>query len=176
MINTEKVGTLIAVIRKEKGITQSELGERLGVSFQAVSKWERGEALPDTALLVDLARILETTVDHILNGGEVSPSFKGKFKVSDMIEGIRCIERMGSLLGRDNLIYRHAVEGINRGMNTDVELILESDRYFEAFVAEAVIDRIRSGAFVDLTDVKNSFKHERFRDFVLEECKKRGIH
>ena len=40
-MNTEKVGTNIATLRKRKGITQNELGERIGVSFQAVSKWER---------------------------------------------------------------------------------------------------------------------------------------
>lgn len=42
-MNIEKVGEQIAVLRKAKGLTQSELGERIGVSFQAVSKWERGE-------------------------------------------------------------------------------------------------------------------------------------
>ncbi len=41
-MNTEKIGEHIASLRKEKGLTQSDLGERLGVSFQAVSKWERG--------------------------------------------------------------------------------------------------------------------------------------
>ena len=68
-MNTEKVGSQIAALRKAKGITQSELGERIGVSFQAVSKWERGETLPDVSVLPDLARVLETTVDFILMGG-----------------------------------------------------------------------------------------------------------
>ena len=55
MIDNEAVGRQIALLRTDKGLTQSELGERLGVSFQAVSKWERGETLPDTGLLPDLA-------------------------------------------------------------------------------------------------------------------------
>ena len=176
MINSEKVGEQIALLRKAKNLTQNELGERLGVSFQAISKWERGETLPDTALLVDLARVLETTVDLILTGGDGVRTFNGKFSVADMIEGIRCIERMKRFLGRDNLIYRHAVDGINRGMNTDIELIFESDRYFEAFVAEAVLAKLRDGAYVDITDVKNSFKYEHLRNIVLEEAKKCGIH
>ena len=41
-MNIKKVGEQIAALRKAKGITQNELGERIGVSFQAVSKWERG--------------------------------------------------------------------------------------------------------------------------------------
>ena len=53
-----------------KKLTQSELGERLGVSFQAVSKWERGETLPDISILPALADILETSIDYILRCGE----------------------------------------------------------------------------------------------------------
>ena len=41
-VNTEKVGLQIAALRKAKELTQAQLGERLNVSFQAVSKWERG--------------------------------------------------------------------------------------------------------------------------------------
>lgn len=41
-VNTEKVGNQIISLRKAKGLTQAQLGERLSVSFQAVSKWERG--------------------------------------------------------------------------------------------------------------------------------------
>lgn len=63
MIDTILVGKQIASLRKAKGLTQNQLGERLNISFQAVSKWERGEALPDISILVDLANILETTTD-----------------------------------------------------------------------------------------------------------------
>ena len=41
-IHADKIGTQIAMLRKNAGLTQNELGERLGVSYQAVSKWERG--------------------------------------------------------------------------------------------------------------------------------------
>ena len=65
-INPQKVGEQIARLRKAKELTQIQLGERLNISFQSVSKWERGETLPDTSILTDLADILETTVDSIL--------------------------------------------------------------------------------------------------------------
>lgn len=68
-MDMKMVGAQIARLRKEKGLTQNDLGDRLGVSFQAVSKWERGETLPDTAILLDLANALETAVDCILTGG-----------------------------------------------------------------------------------------------------------
>lgn len=69
-MNIESIGKQIALLRKAKGLTQSELGDRLGVSFQAVSKWERSETLPDVSVLLDLAKVLETSVDHIFLEGE----------------------------------------------------------------------------------------------------------
>lgn len=175
MIDINKVGLQIAALRKAKGLTQAELGERLNVSFQAVSKWERAEALPDTGLLVDLARILETSVDNILTGGEKIINFRGKITVAEMREGVACIEKCGRLLGRDNLIYRSAVDGINNSMNTDIEESFADEGVFECFVAEAIIQNLKAGSYIDLTDVKNSFKHERFRDIVLDYAEKYGV-
>ena len=72
----KKVGEQILSLRKTKGLTQQELGERLNISFQAISKWERGETLPDTALLPDLADVLETTVDNLLASGDRTTKFQ----------------------------------------------------------------------------------------------------
>ncbi len=92
-INIQNVGKQIANLRKENNLTQSELGERLGVSFQAVSKWERGETLPDTGILPDLASILRATIDNILSGGEKAISYNGKITVSEMRQGILCLKK-----------------------------------------------------------------------------------
>ncbi len=170
-----KVGNQIAELRKRKGLTQSALGERLCISFQAVSKWERGETLPDTALLPDLANILETTVDFILSGGERLVEFKGKMKLSDILNGFKCLESMGLLLGRENLLYRAAIRGINEQLNTDVEKAFTDDYVFEAFIAEAVIQNLNMGIYIDPTDVKNNLKHENFKQTILTFCKKHGI-
>ena len=174
-MDNKKIGATISLLRNAKNMTQAELGERIGVSFQAVSKWERGETLPDVSLLPALADILETTIDYILRNGEPSFSFKGKIKVSDMIEGIQHIKKVGELLGKENLIYRYAIDGINNGMNTDIEPAFWDDFIFEAFVAEAVIQNLMNGMYVDATDVMHSFKHEHFRNVVLEYMKKYSI-
>lgn len=174
-MNTEKIARQIVTLRKAKGLTQNELGERVGVSFQAVSKWERGETLPDISVLPDLAKVLETTVDFILCGGEKSVEYRGKISVSDMINGLKSFENMGRLLGKENIIYRSAVNGIDEAMNTDIEEAFANDYAFEAFVAEAVIQNLKMGAYVDVTDVKNSFKHEHFRKIVLDYCGRYGL-
>lgn len=174
-MNNKNVGTAIATLRGKKGMTQAELGERVGVSFQAVSKWERGEALPDVALLPALADVLETTIDYILRYGETELSFRGKISVSDMIDGLNHLKQMGEKLGTDNIIYRCAINGINQSMNTDIEPAFSDDYVFEAFVAEAVIQKLTEGMYVDITDVMRSFKHEHFRDVVLKFAKKYDI-
>lgn len=174
-MNIQKVGEQIAYLRKRKGLTQSELGEHIGVTFQAVSKWERGEALPDTAILVELANALDTTTDFILRGGEKKMEYKGRITVADMREGILCLYKMGELLGRDNMIYRHAIEGIDKGMNTNIEDCFTDEKILECFTAEAIIQNLMNGAYIDPTDVKKSFKSEHFRSIVLEYCGKYGI-
>lgn len=68
-MDSRKVGALIAGRRKEKGLTQKELGRRLHVSDRAVSKWERGLNLPDAALFEPLCRELDITVTELLRGG-----------------------------------------------------------------------------------------------------------
>ena len=50
MVDMKKVGVQISTLRKNKGLTQSELAERLGISFQAVSKWENGATLPEVSI------------------------------------------------------------------------------------------------------------------------------
>lgn len=64
----ETIGKRIAARRKEKGYTQEEIAERLGITAQAVSKWENDTSCPDISLLPALAEMLGTTVDALLSG------------------------------------------------------------------------------------------------------------
>lgn len=64
----ETIGKRIAARRKEKGCTQEEIAGRLGISAQAVSKWENDTSCPDISLLPALAELLGTTVDALLSG------------------------------------------------------------------------------------------------------------
>ncbi|MFO7636187.1 MAG: helix-turn-helix transcriptional regulator [Clostridia bacterium] len=170
-----KTGEYIKSRRKDKNLTQEQLGERLAISFQAVSKWERGESLPDSSLLLALSDILETTVDSLLNGGDKKMDHTRKVTVGEIREGVACLDRMKSLLGRKNSLYTCAVEGINRGMNVDIEESLSHAYTREAFVAEALIQNLQDGAYVDLTDVKTSFEHSHWRDIVLGHARKHGM-
>lgn len=65
------VGSFIAELRKEKGLTQAELAERVGVTGGAVSKWERGLCYPDIETVVRLAEVLDLSVGEILAGQRI---------------------------------------------------------------------------------------------------------
>ena len=174
-MDMKQVGGQIAALRRGKGLTQQQLGERLGITFQAVSKWERGETLPDVALLPELAEVLETSVDAILSGGRAAAGYRGRITVAQMAEGLNALRRMGEALGRDSLIYRSAVEGINTAMNTSIEDAFADDNVFECFLAEAVIQQIMAGRWVDVTDVRTAFRCEKWRDVTLDYCRRYGL-
>lgn len=63
-------GEKIAGLRKERGMTQSELGEKLNVTFQAVSKWERGESLPDFETMSRLSKLFDVPLSYFQTEGE----------------------------------------------------------------------------------------------------------
>lgn len=70
-MNQEKIGKFIAEIRKQKKLTQEQLSEKLGISINAVSKWERGICLMDMSLLKPLSIILDVSINEILSGEKI---------------------------------------------------------------------------------------------------------
>ena len=67
-MDQEKIGKFIKKIRIKNNLTQKDLAEKYGVTYQAVSKWENDQTCPDISLLPELARILGVTVDELLTG------------------------------------------------------------------------------------------------------------
>lgn len=71
------LGDNLYTLRKQKGISQDEFAEKLGVSRQAVSKWERNEAYPDTENLIAISRFYGVSIDDLINtpiGESISPT------------------------------------------------------------------------------------------------------
>ena len=170
-----RMGEQIRALRNSKGITQNELGERLNVAFQTISKWERGECLPDTAILPDLANVLETTVDNILMGGERLTGYTRRVTVAEVAEGIACFERIGELLGKDSTFYLGAIEGVDAKMNIEFEKYLADPFTREAMIAEAAVQLMMNGAYVDVTDIRRSFTSEHWVRQVTAFAEKYGI-
>lgn len=172
-------GRHIHALRRARGLTQNQLGDMLHVSFQAVSKWERGETLPDVNLLPDLADALSTTVDNILNGGEkpmkTPEQYTRTATIAQMREGIACFDRIGELLGSGSTFYKGAIGGVNLKMVIDLEESLNNDYLRECLIAEAAIQAMMDGAYFSPDDIAQGFEHEHWRDVLKEYAKKFGI-
>lgn len=66
MFDTIRIGRRIAKLRKDSNMTQMELADRMNVSFQAVSNWERGNSMPDISKLPELAEIFNISIDGLI--------------------------------------------------------------------------------------------------------------
>ena len=119
--------------------------------------------------------MLDTTVDYILTAGERKIGSRGTITVAQMVRGLNGLKEMGEDLGWHNPLYRHAVEGINEKMNTNIEDAFRDEYTFECFVAEALIHNLIAGRTIDPEDVRQGFKHEEFREIVLDYCGRYGI-
>ena len=67
-----KIGKFIAECRKQKNLTQMQLAEKLGITDKAISKWERGIAMPDTSIMLELCEILGISVNELLSGEKIN--------------------------------------------------------------------------------------------------------
>ena len=67
-----KIGKFIAECRKQKSLTQMQLADKFGITDKAVSKWERGIAMPDTSIMLELCDILGISVNELLSGEKIN--------------------------------------------------------------------------------------------------------
>lgn len=70
-MDQQKIGKFIAKLRKEKGLTQRELAEKLLITEKSVSKWECGKCLPDVSTMIPLCKILQISVNELLSGEKI---------------------------------------------------------------------------------------------------------
>ena len=70
-MNQIKIGRFIAECRKKQNLTQMQLAEKLGITDKAISKWERGIAMPDTSIMLELCDILLISVNELLSGEKI---------------------------------------------------------------------------------------------------------
>ena len=71
-MNQIKIGRFIAECRKKANLTQMQLAEKLGITDKAISKWERGVAMPDTSIMLELCDILCISVNELLSGEKIN--------------------------------------------------------------------------------------------------------
>lgn len=97
-MDLKKTGALIAARRKELGLTQKELADRLQVTDKAISRWETGKGFPETALLQSLAQVLEISITEIVNGELTQPETAAKQADDALLSAMNYAKGMGNTI------------------------------------------------------------------------------
>lgn len=104
-----KIGKFIAELRKGKNMTQEQLGERLGVSFKTISKWENGRGMPELSTLKPLSEELEVSINEILSGEKIKEEIYQEKLEENIINTIdytnRKIENRNNLIGLILIVF-----------------------------------------------------------------------
>ena len=105
-----KIGKFISSCRKEQGMTQAALAEKLGISDRAVSKWETGKSMPDSGIMLELCGILNINVNELLSGERIMTEVYDKRAEENLLEMRQQIEEKNrQLLRTEYLIVLPAV-------------------------------------------------------------------
>lgn len=104
-MNQEKTGKFIAQCRKEQGLTQALLAERLGISDRAVSKWETGRNMPDASIMLELCEVLNININELFSGERLNMD-QYKNKAEEHLLQLRTQEETANrkLLAMENVI------------------------------------------------------------------------
>ena len=84
-----KIGKFIAERRKNVGLTQAQLAEKLDITDKAISKWERGIAMPDSSIMIDLCNILKINVNELLSGEKIEMENYNKEVEKKLVELVK---------------------------------------------------------------------------------------
>jgi transcriptional regulator with XRE-family HTH domain len=168
MTGNHEVGLFIQRKRKDLGFTQKDLSDKLSISPQAISKWETGETLPDTSMLLALADVLETTVDKILSGGILVLRKNKRIYVNDILEGLKALDNLRNYFGEKSTFYRGAIEGINQKMNIDFEKFMKDDDSKEILITEIIIQYLMDGYSITKEEVNSVVQSVKMRNVIYK--------
>lgn len=140
-MDKEKTGKMIRQARIDKGYTQSELGDLVGVSNKAISRWENGETFPDIGVIEPLAQMLELRIQDIITGTKDSDQdtaimevvrvarIQGKEKMRKLVENGVAIVMLCYLLLKGGFIFQGKVVDCMTYVELAVVLILLTAKY-----------------------------------------------
>lgn len=152
VMNQIKIGAFISDCRKAKGWTQNQLGEKLGITDKAVSKWETGRSMPDLSLFMPLCNLLEITLNELLAGEHISEE-NLKEKTEEIL-----LKVITNWLGNDKWELREdGIEAKNVLEVRDVSKIYNTENT-STLAVDSVSFQIPYGSFVGIMGASGSGK------------------
>ena len=118
-----KIGQFIKECRNKNNLTQMQLAEKLGVTDRAVSKWENGRAMPDSAIMLDLCKELGITVNDLLSGEVVSRNNYNENSEKIILEMVKEKEKNDKLLLRCEILMGVVCIGVMLGLTAVASLV-----------------------------------------------------
>ena len=118
-----KIGQFIKECRNKNNLTQMQLAEKLGVTDRAVSKWENGRAMPDSAIMLDLCKELGITVNDLLSGEVVSMNNYNENSEKIILEMVKEKEKNDKLLLRCEILMGVVCIGVMLGLTAVASLV-----------------------------------------------------
>ena len=152
MFDTMKFGKALSTLRKEADMTQNEIADKLNLSRQAISKYERGESFPDISVLVIIAELFHITLDQLINYGEPTKGessilrnvAKGNADIS--AENIADVVNLAPLL-KPSILTKLSRQFEKQGI--DISDIITLAEYLND---ESVVKLIEKATFDDISD------------------------
>ena len=133
-MDQKQIGTFIAMLRREKGMTQAELGERLGVTNKTVSRWENGNYMPDISTMLCLCKEFEININELLSGQRLDNT-EFRQKADDNV--INSLNRQKEIWKKRNFI--NFLEGGGTGILVSIIFSSDSPRRTIAFLTGLVM-------------------------------------
>lgn len=142
MFETVKVGQTIKALRQKKDMTQLNLADELGVSYQAVSNWERGNSMPDISKLKELAGVLGCTIDELLGNSPETEFVKSAIDAEEINSPVESPD-LATVLNVAPLFKPTQMESLlERTLNSVDSLSIEDVIPLAPFLSDDYLDRI----------------------------------
>lgn len=143
MFDMTKIGKKISQTRKEKGLTQMELADKLGISYQAVSNWERGATMPDISKLPELAEIFGITIEEILcdeRKGKVVEAFANGDTVTVTAKNLKFQDLADLAPIMQDAQFKQAYKQVEQdGEQMDFDTVMEMAPFLDDDVLEDIV-------------------------------------
>ena len=152
MFNTVKFGKALSKLRKNADLTQSELADKLNLTRQAISKYERGESFPDISVLVNIAEVFNTSLDSLINGGEPSAGERLMLKSVAGIGDDKGSGTIEDLVNLAPLLKPSALKKISEEFAKDGIDISNIVILAEYLSEDAVAELLENSSFDELSD------------------------